>query len=156
MERACKAPFTQACSMTRRCLPILLGAVTVVVIVACSQPLEVTLFNSTNGPITVHATTGHGFLTRKKDILIGSFMLARFDYPNAVLRMSAAGCELTYTTAQTLQGYPFSHDAYNAPRAHLEPDLAIDLLPPGNCFGCQPFRVLRPSSRSCPNPEPKT
>ncbi len=159
--------FTSACSVNRRCPLLLLSAVTSVVIVACSQALQVTLFNDTSDPITLHVTMGYGLVQKHRNIVIGSQLPARFDYRNRLLHMSAAGCELTYMLPHTLQGYPFPRYASDnfSVKAQIEPDLAIYLVPPDTkavanvglyaSLQVQGF-PLRPSSRTCRDAEPKS
>jgi hypothetical protein len=165
MERACKAPITSACSLIRACL--LLGVATSVGLAACSKALQLRLFNNTKDPITIHLTTLHGFRKEEKNIVIGSHLSAQFDYQSGTLRVSAAGCEITYLLPQDLRGYPFPRASHNIPavEAQLESDMAIYLVPPdtrtvSNVGLLASLQVqgfpMRPSSRSCPDLEPKT
>ena len=140
---------------------IILGCIS-----ACSKGLEINLFNNTSGPITVHSFTQH-FVQRERQLLIGSQMSARFNYPSRELLISVGGCEVRYALPLTLHGYPFPRDTYNVPvQAQLQPDLAIYLLPPGigttaavSDIGAASLHVdgfpLRPSSSGCPD-RPRT
>ncbi len=63
---------------------VFLGLATLVCITACSQSLELMLYNNASGPVEVHLSG--------KDILIGAGLSARFKYPATseewTLRMS--------------------------------------------------------------------
>jgi hypothetical protein len=140
------------------CIPV----ATMICVAACSQALQVRLFNNTRDPITLHVTTLHGFLEREKDIVVGSGLSAQFDYPGGTLRMMASGCEFTYSLPNTFQGYPIPRKtSYGvAVQAQLEPDLVLYLVPYdaktvsdvklSDSLQVQGF-PLRPSSRTCPH-----
>jgi len=135
------------------CVGIVMGCVS-----ACSKGLEITLFNNTSDPITVHSFTQH-FVRRERKIRIGSQMSARFNYPSRELFISVGGCEVRYALPLTLHGYPFPRDTYNILlQAQLQPDLAIYLLPPRatavvSDVGAASLHVdgfpLRPGSPAC-------
>ena len=139
---------------------------TLICLAACSQALQVRLFNNTTDPITLHVTTLHGFLSREEDIVVGSGLAAQFDYPGRILRMSAAGCELRYSFPSTFQGYPILRQtSYSvAVQAQLEPNLLMYLVSPdaktvsdvrlSESIQVQGF-PLQPSSRICSD-GPKT
>jgi hypothetical protein len=137
---------------------VCVGLATLICVTACSQALQLTLFNNTRDSITIHLIPRHGF-RKERNIAIGSHLSARFDYPGRSLHMSAAGCELTYIVPQTLQGYPFPRQSYNVPvQAQVEPDLAIYLVPfdTKSISDVRRFEALqirgfplRPSLRSC-------
>jgi hypothetical protein len=131
-----------------------LGIAALICITACSQPLELLLFNNTPNPIDVHLL--------RKNIAIGPGASARFKYPATneewTLRLSAAGCEVTYLPPHYPK-YPFGPHPYNVPlKAQVEPDLVIYLVPPDTkavsevslsaSLQAEGF-PLRPSSRAC-------
>jgi hypothetical protein len=105
---------------------IYFGLATLACVTACSQPLELLLFNNTSGPIEIHLLG--------KNIAIGPNSSARFKYPATgeewTLRLSASGCNLTYLPPHYPK-YPFGPHPYNVPlKAQVEPDLMIYLVPP--------------------------
>jgi hypothetical protein len=77
-----------------------------------------------------------------------------------VLRLSAAGCDVTYLPPHYPK-YPVRPHSYNDPvKARIEPDLAIYLVPPetkvvSNVNFSASLQTegfpLRPSSRTCPH-----
>lgn len=98
-----------------------------------SQSLKLRVFNNTGGAITLHVTVLSGIATRWKAIAVGSGGLsAQFDYYHhnrRPFRISAAGCEITYSFPLNLTGYPLGY-TYGVPvQAQLEPDLTIYLVP---------------------------
>jgi len=173
MERTCKALFTSARSVIRGCL-LLAGIAALTGMAACSKPAQLMLFNNTGAPIKVYLAPRYAW--SRKDITIGSGMSARFDYPVTNqgwrLRLSASGCEATYSVPHYLNiphylsEDPLPRDSYDIPvHVQIEPDLAIYLVPPltkavvdvGRSASLQVQGLpLRPSSRSCLAPEPKT
>jgi len=169
MERACKATLTWACSLIRGCL-LLTGVAALTGIAACSKPTQLMLFNNTDAPIKVYLAPRYAW--SKKDITIASGMSARFDYPATsegwALRLSASGCEATYSVPHYLKAYPFPPQSYEGSpdksvKVQIEPDLAVHLIPPSATaivnVGSASLQVqgfpLRPSSRSCVTPQPK-
>jgi hypothetical protein len=132
------------------------GFASLICCTACSQALQLMLFNNTSSAIEVHLLG--------KNVAIGPGSSARFKYPATneewTLRLSASGCELTYLPPHYPK-YPFGPHPYNVPlKAQVEPDLAIFLVPPDTkavsdvslsaSLQVQGF-PLRPSSRTCPH-----
>ena len=132
---------------------ICLAFATLICIAACSQSLELMLFNNTAGPIVVHLWN--------KNLTIGAGSAVRFKYPATneqwTLRLSAAGCEVTFLSPHDPK-YPV-RPGYNYPvKAQVEPDLLVYLVPPetkvvadvslSKSLQTEGF-PLRPSTRTC-------
>jgi hypothetical protein len=155
-------PIISKLRMHVRCTCVAL--VTLICVTACSQALQVRLFNNTGYSIVLHVTAGNGFLRTEKDIVVANGLSDRFDYPGAVtmtLSISVPSCEqVTYSFPKTLQGYPWPRTSSSDTTlpVQLEPDLAIYLAPP-NAMTVTDVKLseslqvqgfpLRPSSRTC-------
>ncbi len=142
---------------------------TLICITACSQSPKLRVFNNTGGAIALHVTVLSGIATRWKAIEVGSGGLsAQFDYYHhnrRPFRISAAGCEITYSFPLNLTGFPLGSYTYGVPvQAQLEPDLTIFLVP-FDAKTVSDVRLsgslqvegfpLRPTSRTCSD-GPKT
>jgi hypothetical protein len=150
MSRECTGRLPQAGARL-----ICLGIAILGCVAACSEQLELMLFNNSSGPIQVHL--------RERNIAIGAGSSARFKYPPTreewALRLSASGCELTYLPPHYPE-YPFRPGSYNNIKAQIEPDLSIHLVTPRTVsvsdvslsasLQTRGF-PLRPSSRACPS-----
>jgi len=129
------------------------GLATLTMVSGCELKLKMLLFNNTSNPVTVHLW--------KRTVVIAPGKSARFNYPEPkTLRISTAGCNVSYAVPSTLQHPPWPPPGHRSPlKVQLEPDLAIFLLPwqtksieNVTSFGSMQLDgfPLQPTSRSCP------
>jgi len=134
------------------------GLAMLTMVSACSLKLKILLFNNTRDPVAVHLW--------KRVVVIAPGKSARFNYPEPnewtlrTLRISTAGCDVSYVVPSDLQHIPWPPPGHYSPlKAQLEPDLTIFLLPWQTesitsvaSLGSAQFDgfPLQPKSRSCP------